>query len=63
MSKQVWWDCECYYRKDSIGRRYRTEQDEVVEVTTEEKIKDRHSSCVNYIDEFMRVSNARRNLF
>ena len=63
LSKQFWWDCECYYRKDSNGRHYRMEKDEVIEVTTEAELEAWHSSCVKYIDKFMRVSNGRRNLF
>ena len=62
MSNKFWEECERYYRKDSNGRRYRTEQDEVVEVIsiTEEELKDRYSSWINYIEEFMRVRNARK---
>ena len=62
LSSKFWDVCGDYYRKDSNGRRYRTEQDEVIEVTTEEELKDRYSSCVNYIDDFMKVSDAKRNL-
>ena len=62
LSKAFWFFCYLYYSKDSNGRFYRTEQDEVIEVTTEEELKDRYSSCINYIDDFMRVCNARRNL-
>ena len=49
--------CRC---KDSNGRRYRTKQDEVIEVTIEEQLKTRLAS---YINEFMRVSNTKRKLF
>ena len=60
---KTWWEqCNYYYSKGSNGEHYRTEQDEVIEVTTGEELKDRYSSCVNYIDDFMTVSNARRNL-
>ena len=34
----------------------------MIEVTTEEELKDRLSSCINYTEEFMRVYNANRNL-
>ena len=54
--------CNLYYSIDSHGRFYRTEQDEVIELTSEEKLKDRYSSCVNYINDFMGVCNAKRNL-
>ena len=40
-------DCKFYYSKDSHGRFYRTEQDEVIEVTTEEELEDRISSYIN----------------
>ena len=63
LSEWFWFDCNHYYRKDSNNRRYRTDQDEVIEVTTEEQLKTRLASYVNYIDEFMRVCNLRRNLF
>ena len=63
MSDKFWAECDySYYRKDRNVMRIRTEQDEVIEVTTEEEKKDRYSSCVNYIDDFMGVRNARRNL-
>ena len=54
--------CNLYYSKDSHGRFYRTEQDEVIEVTTEEELEDRISSYINYTEEFMRVHNAKRAL-
>ena len=43
-----------YYSKDSQGRFYQTEQDKVIE--------DRISSYINYMEEFMRVHNAKRAL-
>ena len=55
-------NCKFYYSKDSHGRFYRTEQDEVIEVTTEEELEDRISSYINYTEEFMRVHNAKRTL-
>ena len=55
-------DCKFYYSKDSHGRFYRTEQDEVIEVTTDEELEDRISSYINYTEEFMRVHNAKRTL-
>ena len=55
-------DCNYYYSKDSHGRFYRTEQDEVIEVTTDEELEDRISSYINYTEEFMRVLNAKRSL-
>ena len=62
MSNWFRFHCKMYYSKDSNGRFYRTEQDEVIEVTTEEELKDRLSSCINYTEEFMRVHNAKRTL-
>ena len=62
MCNKFWEECECYYRKDSNGKRYRTEKDEVIEVINEEELKDRLSSCINYTEEFMRVLNAKRTL-
>ena len=55
-------NCNCYYSKDSRGRFYRTEQDEVIEVTTEEELEDRIPSYINYTEEFMRVHNVKRTL-
>ena len=55
-------DCSHYYSKDSHSRFYRTEQDEVIEVTTDEVLEDRISSYINYTEEFMRVHNAKRAL-
>ena len=55
-------DCNSNYSKDSHGRFYRTEQDEVIEVTTDEELEDRISSYINYTEEFMRVHNAKRAL-
>ena len=55
-------ECNYYYSKDSHGRFYRTEQDVVIEVTTEEELEDRISSYINYTEEFMRVNNAKRAL-
>ena len=60
--QQYRYDCNYYYSKDSHGRFYRTEQDEVIEVTTDEELKDRISSYINYTEEFMRVHNAKRPL-
>ena len=37
LSNWYWFDCNGYYSKDSHGRFHRTEQDEVIEVTTEEE--------------------------
>ena len=54
--------CKYYYSKDSHGRFYLTEQDEVIELTTEEELEDRISSYINYTEEFMRVHNAKRAL-
>ena len=51
-----------HYRKDSKGMLTRMVQDEVIEVISEQELKDRHSSCMNYIEEFMRVHNAKRTL-
>ena len=63
MSNKYWSECNyVYYRKDSNGMYTRTVQDEVIEVTTEEELKDRYSSCINYIKDFMRVYNAKNNL-
>ena len=63
MSDKYWSECNyVYYRKDSHGMHTRTVQDEVIEVTTEEELKDRYSSCINYIEDFMRVYNAKRAL-
>ena len=50
MSNDYWFNCNHYYRKDSNGRFYQTEQDEVIEVTTEEEL-----NYINYTEEFMRV--------
>ena len=36
--------CNRYYSKDSHSRFYRTEQDEVIEVTTKEELENRISS-------------------
>ena len=55
-------DCDNYYSKGSHGRIYRTEQDEVIEVTTDEELEDRISSYINYTEEFMRAHNAKRTL-
>ena len=41
-----------YYARNS--NLYRTEEDEVIEVTTEEQLKTWHSSCINYSDQFVR---------
>ena len=60
--KQYRYDCNFYYSKDSHGRFYRTEQDEVIEVTSEEELEDRLSSFINYTEEFMRAHNAKRAL-
>ena len=49
LSRQFWEDCDRNYCKDSNGRFYRKEQDEVIEVTTEKQLKARYSSCINYI--------------
>ena len=63
LSYNFWFHCNIYYNnKDSNGRFCRTEQDEVKEVITEEELKDRLSSCINYTEEFMRVHNAKRTL-
>ena len=63
MSFWFWNYCDKYYSKDKDGNIYRTEEDEVIEMLTEEQIKTWYSSYVSYIDNFMRVSNVRRNLF
>ena len=41
MSYNFWRICNDYYRKDKDGNLYRTEEDDVVEVLTEEQIKTR----------------------
>ena len=51
-----------YYSKDSHGRLYHTEQDEVTEVTTEKELKDRLSSCITYSVDFMREFRVKRAL-
>ena len=53
--QQYRYDCNLYYNKDSHGWFYRTAQDEVIEVLTEEELEDRISSYINYTEEFMRV--------
>ena len=54
--------CNDYYSKDSHGRLYHTEQDEVTEVTTEKELKDRLSSCITYSEDFMREFRVKRAL-
>ena len=48
--------------KDSHGRLYHTEQDEVTEVTTEKELEDRLSSCIIYTEDFMRELRVKRAL-
>ena len=62
LSREFRFFCDLYYSRDSRGRFYRAERDEVMEMTTEEEFEDRSSSCINYAEELMRVHNARRNL-
>ena len=54
--------CNDYYSKDSHGRLYHTEQDEVTEVTTEKDLEDRLSSCITYTEDFLREFSAKRAL-
>ena len=54
--------CSDYYSKDSHGRLYHTEQDEVTEVTTEKELEDRLSSCITYTEDFMREFSVKRAL-
>ena len=56
-------DCASYYSKEKNSNIYRTEEDEVIEVTTEEQLNTQYSSCINYSDQFVRCINGRRNLF
>ena len=56
-----WKTCETYYSKDKEGNLYRTDEDKLTEVLTEQ-LKTRYSSYVSYINNFVRISNARRNL-
>ena len=65
LSAEYWTQCyECYdhYRTDSKGMLTRTVQDEVIEVTSRQELKDRHSSSMSYIEEFMLKVNAKRTL-
>ena len=59
MYNSYWLDVQLYYGETYDGNLTRTEEDEVIEVTTEEQLKTRYSS----FDQFLGVSNARRNLF
>ena len=62
MSYWFWKTCDYYYSKDKDGNLYCTEEDQGMEVLTEEQLRARYSSYVSYIDNFMQVSNVRRNL-
>ena len=50
------------YHKDSKGMFTRMVQDEVIEVISDQELKDRHSACLNYIEEFMLCLKAKRTL-
>ena len=53
---------DTYYDRDRNGNYYCIEQDEVVEVLTEEQVKTRLTSYFEYINTFIRVSNVRKNI-
>ena len=50
------------YRTDRDGNLYRTEQDDMVEVLTEEQQKSQLSSYSDYIDKFVRDSQTTKFL-
>ena len=62
MSYWFWKTCDYYYSKDKDGNLYRIDEDELMEVLTEEQLRTQYSSYVSYIDNFVRVSNVRNNL-
>ena len=50
------------YHKDSKGMFTRMVEDEVIEVISDQELKDRHSACLNYTEEFMLCLDAKRTL-
>ena len=54
--------CDYIYSRDKDSNFYRTVEDDVVEVLTEEQLKSRYSTYTNYIENFMRVRLLRRNI-
>ena len=61
-SRRFWLDVQFYYNETWDGNLTQTEEDEVIEVTTEEQLRARYSSFDN-IEQFLTVSNARRKIF
>ena len=62
MNRNFWSVCSYYYIRDKDGNFYHTEEDDVVEVLTEEQLKGLYSTYTDYINNFARVSNERRNI-
>ena len=62
MYDSFWLYVQLYYSENGDGNLIRIEEDEVIEVTTEEELKETYSSCFNYIGDFMRAYNAKKDL-
>ena len=45
------------YERDRDGKYYRTVDDDVIELLTEEQLKNRYSTYTNYIDTFLSVGS------
>ena len=57
MYNSYWLDVQLYYGETYDGNLTRTEEDEVIEVTTEEQLKTRYSSFVKEETSFKSIKN------